>query len=37
MVGNPRAVAENKRFVEKNLNRIIHPVRVDVHLRTHYC
>lgn len=28
MVGNPRAVAENKRFMEKNLNRIIHPVRV---------
>jgi hypothetical protein len=25
MVGNPRAVAENKRFMEKNLNRIIHP------------
>jgi len=25
MIGNPRAVTENKRFVEKNLNRIIHP------------
>jgi hypothetical protein len=25
MVGNPRAVTENKRFMEKNLNRIIHP------------
>jgi hypothetical protein len=28
MVGNPRAVTENKRFMEKNLNRIIHPVRI---------
>lgn len=25
MIGNPRAVAINKRFVEKNLNRVFHP------------
>jgi len=27
MVGNPLALAANKRFLERNLNRVIHPVR----------
>lgn len=32
MLGNPSAVVENKRFIKKNLNRIIHPVLVPLPL-----